>query len=258
VEFPVRLRGVRKAFGAQQVLRGVDLQVEAGTCTVLLGPSGCGKTVLLKIAAGLLPPDAGEAWLCGEPLHRLGREALADVWRRVGILFQGGALFDSLSVRENLELPLRERTRLSNAERQARIRETLGLLGLAGTEGRLPGELSGGMRKRVAFARAWVMRPDVLLVDEPTAGLDPFSTRAVASELLLARQQFHVTVLAITHDLNTAFRIADRLALLEEGRLLGDLPPHAFARLPHPAVQAFLRTWLQHHPAAGGNPPTSR
>jgi phospholipid/cholesterol/gamma-HCH transport system ATP-binding protein len=108
------------------------------------------------------------------------------------------------------------------------------------------------MRKRVAFARAWVMRPEVLLVDEPTAGLDPFSTRAVASELLLARQQFHATVLAITHDLNTAFRIADRVALLHGGRVLGDLPPRDFAHLPHPAVQAFLRTWLQHHPSFGG------
>lgn len=258
MEFPVRLVGVRKAFGPVEVLRGVDLQVAAGTCTVLLGSSGSGKTVLLKIAAGLLQPDAGEAWLCGEPLHRLGSEARADVWRRVGILFQGGALFDSRSVRENLEFPLSERTRLTREQRQARIRETLGLLGLAGTEGRLPGELSGGMRKRVAFARAWVMRPEVLLVDEPTAGLDPFSTRAVASELLLARQRFHATVLAITHDLNTAFRIADRLALLHDGRLLGDLPPDAFARLPHPAVQRFLRTWLQHHPAAGANPATSR
>jgi len=245
---PIRLRGVVKGFHGQEVLRGVDLEVARGAIFVLLGASGSGKTVLLKVALGLLRPDAGEAWLCGMPVHAASPGQLGQTWRHVGVLFQGGALFDSASVYENLELPLRERTALSPAERGARIRETLSLVGLSGTEALLPGELSGGMRKRTAFARAVVLRPEVLLVDEPTAGLDPFSTRAVSSELLLARDAFGATVLAITHDLATAFHVADRMALLHEGRLVGDLPPAQFAHLPHPAVQRFLRTWRAQHP----------
>ena len=245
---PILMRGVEKGFHGTPVLRGVDLQVARGAIAVLLGASGSGKTVLLKVALGLLRPDAGEAWLCGTPVHAATPEELGRTWQHVGVLFQGGALFDSASVYENLELPLRERTALSRAERRARIGETLGLLGLSGTEALLPGELSGGMRKRTAFARAVVLRPEVLLVDEPTAGLDPFSTRAVSSELLLARDAFGATVLAITHDLPTAFHVADRLALLHEGRVLGDLPPAEFARLAHPAVQRFLRTWRAQHP----------
>jgi phospholipid/cholesterol/gamma-HCH transport system ATP-binding protein len=226
----------------------VDLEVARGDIFVLLGASGSGKTVLLKVALGLLRPDAGEAWLCGMPVHAATPGQLVRTWQHVGVLFQGGALFDSATVYENLELPLRERTGLSAAARGERIRETLALLGLAGTEPLLPGELSGGMRKRAAFARAVVLRPEVLLVDEPTAGLDPLSTRAVSSELLLARDAFGATVLAITHDLATAFHVADRIGLLHEGRLLGDLPPAEFSHLPHPAVQRFLRTWHAQHP----------
>jgi phospholipid/cholesterol/gamma-HCH transport system ATP-binding protein len=248
-DFPIRLRGISLAFHGRPVLRGVDLQVARGEIFALLGASGSGKTVLLKVALGLLRPDAGEAWLCGAPVHAATAEQLGRTWQHVGVLFQGGALFDSLSVSENLELPLRERTPLDRAARGSRIRETLSLLGLSGTEGLLPGELSGGMRKRAAFARALVLRPEVLLVDEPTAGLDPFSTRAVSAELLLARDAFGSTVLAITHDLSTAFHVADRMGLLHDGRLVGDLPPAEFSRLPHPAVQRFLRTWHAQHPA---------
>jgi len=246
---PIRLRGITKAFHGQRVLAGLDLQVARDDIFARLGVSGSGKTVLLKVALGLLRPDAGEAWLCGTPVHAATPAQQARTWQHVGVLCQGGALFDSLSVYGNLELPLRERTPLGRDARRARIEETLALLGLAGTEAVLPGELSGGMRKRAALARALVLRPEVLLLDEPTAGLDPFSTRAVSAELLLARDAFGSTVLAITHELATAFHVADRMGLLHDGRLLGDLPPAAFSRMAHPAVQRFLRTWHAQHPA---------
>ena len=248
-DWPILLRGVTKAFHGQPVLCGVDLRVARRDIFALLGASGSGKTVLLKVALGLLRPDSGEAWLCGQPVHAATADQLGRTWQHVGVLFQGGALFDSASVYENLEFPLRERTGLGRQARRARILETLALLGLSGTEAVLPGELSGGMRKRAAFARALVLRPEVLLVDEPTAGLDPFSTRAVSAELRLARDAFGSTVLAITHDLATAFHVADRMGLLHEGRLLGDLPPAEFSRMAHPAVQRFLRTWHALHPA---------
>lgn len=239
----IQLEGVSKAFGDLQVLDDLDLAVPRGSSFVLLGGSGSGKTVLLKIVAGLLRADRGEVKVLGHDLNAMTHEQLAEIWRRIGILFQAGALFDSVSVFENLSLPLHERTSLNKREIAERIHEALELLDLRGCEELTPGELSGGMRKRVAFARAIVLRPELLLFDEPTAGLDPLTTQNVAEEIELAKKELGSTVLAITHDLTTAFRVADRIGLLHQGRIVGASAPAEFERNPHPAIREFLHTW---------------
>jgi phospholipid/cholesterol/gamma-HCH transport system ATP-binding protein len=242
----LELVGVSKSFGAQAVLRGVSLTVAEGHTCVLLGRSGAGKTVLLKLLLGLLEPDAGQVRVDGDDLATLdeaGREALH---RKMGVLFQNGALFDSLTVYENLAFPLRERTKKRPAEIREAITRALALVGLSGTEDEFPAALSGGMQKRVAFARAVVLEPKILLYDDPTAGLDPLTTALITDEMVDARHQLGVgiTTLAITEDLPSAFRVADQVVLLHEGVIVEDAPPEVFQRSKHPAVRAFLHDWL--------------
>lgn len=244
------LKGVTKAFGALQVLRGVDLEVAAGETFVLLGGSGSGKTVLMKLLNGLLRPDAGTIKVAGNEVAQGEPAALEAARRAEGIAFQSGALFDSLTVEENVRFPLREQLHLPRAEQQVRVREVLALLGLTAVAQQLPGALSGGMRKRVSFARAMVLRPKVLLADEPTAGLDPLTTESVDDAIVEAHRALGATAFIITHDLPTAFRIADRVGLLHEGKIIEAAPPDAFRASPHPAVQAFLRSWNAREAAA--------
>jgi phospholipid/cholesterol/gamma-HCH transport system ATP-binding protein len=239
------VENLHKAFGRQAVLRGVSLDVPEGTTCVLLGGSGSGKTVLLKHLLGLLQPDRGRVVIDGRDLARLSPPAMHELRLELGILFQAGALFDSMTVFDNVAFPLKEQLHLKTAERQRRVRDTLELVGLSEAANELPGELSGGMRKRVAFARAIVTQPKILLFDEPTAGLDPLSTRSVSDEILLAKNELHVTQFAITHDLPTAFRVADTIALLDDGVIAAHAEPDEFRRSAHPAVQTFLHEWLK-------------
>jgi phospholipid/cholesterol/gamma-HCH transport system ATP-binding protein len=240
----IELHDVHKAFGAQEVLRGVDLVVPEGTTCVLMGVSGSGKTVLMKHLDGLLQPDRGTVRVDGEDLSTLDVDGLDRVRRKLGILFQGGALFDSLTVFDNVAFPLRERAHLKEPEVRERVQRALELVGLTDAAQQFPGELSGGMLKRAAFARAVVLEPTVLLYDDPTAGLDPLKTQSVVEVIRTGTRQLHATSLVITPDVATAFDVGDSLALLHEGRIVEQSPPDVFRQSAHPAVRAFLHDWL--------------
>lgn len=241
----IELHDVTKAFGDNVVLRGVSCAIEAGETFVLLGRSGSGKTVLLKLIEGLLQPDAGRVLVDGHDLSTAKTKELLEVRGLLGIQFQSGALFDSMTVFDNVAFPLRERKLLPRDEVAPRVRETLELVGLTHAAEQLPGELSGGMRTRLAFARAYAVRPRILLCDDPTAGLDPLLTEAVDEALQVGKQRLRATIVLVTNSLPTAFQLGDRLALLHEGRLVEVAPPDAFKASPHPAVRAILHDWLE-------------
>ncbi len=239
----IELSGVRKSFGEQAVLRNVNLNVSKGETFVVLGVSGSGKTVLLRLISALLKPDGGTIRVDGDDVSTLGENALEGVRRKLGILFQSGAQFDSISVYDNIAYTLRERLHLGEAEVEPRVRSALELIRLTGSELKFPGELSGGMQKRVAFARAFVVEPPIMLYDEPTAGLDPITTDRITDEMIAARSRLNATTLAITYNLQSAFRLADTICLLHEGELIETGTVDAFKKSSHPAVRSFLRDW---------------
>ena len=233
----VEVHHLYKSFGEHQVLRDLELTVEAGETFVILGPSGSGKSVLLKHIVGLLSPDAGQILLKGQ-LLRPGEERPQI---RLSMVFQSSALFNSLTVAENVGLWLREH-RMASAPGIAQVvAEKLGLVGLAGTERLMPSELSGGMRKRVAIARALAMSPQLILYDEPTAGLDPVLSEQIGG-VIAELKQLKITSLVVTHDLHLAFLVADRMGMIHDGQLIATGPPAAFQASPEPVVQAFIRT----------------
>ncbi|MCU0701165.1 MAG: ATP-binding cassette domain-containing protein [Myxococcaceae bacterium] len=244
----IELRDVHKAFGDNRVLQGVSLAVAPGETFVLLGRSGSGKTVVLKLIEGLLQPDAGQVLLEGHDLATAKAKELLELRGLLGIQFQSGALFDSMTVFENVAFPLRERHLLPSAKAiDARVRETLELVGLTDAAEVLPGALSGGMRTRLAFARAYGVRPRILLCDDPTAGLDPLLTEAVDEALAVGKRSLGATIVLVTNSLPTAFQLGDRLGLLHDGRLVEVAGPLAFRASEHPAVKAFLHDWLERH-----------
>lgn len=218
-DWAIRVRGLRKRFapGAPEVLRGVDLDIARGKVNVVIGGSGQGKSVLIKHIIGLLRPDAGQIWVDGVDVVSLKEEALWVLRRKFGMVFQMAALFDSLTVWENCAFPLQEHTTKSRDEMDAIISERLGALGLLGAEKKFPGELSGGMRKRVGLARALVLEPEIILYDEPTTGLDPIATENVDNMISTVANKFSVTTIVISHDMASVFRVADRIAMLYEG-----------------------------------------
>jgi len=236
----VEVRGVWKVFEGNEVLKGVSLTLPRGTTIAVMGGSGQGKTVLLRLIAGLIRPDAGEVRLFGTRIDHLREEQMLSLRRRTGFVFQSSALFDSLSVFENVAYPLREHMRLGEAEIADRVQTFLSLVGLAGTEELLPAELSGGMRKRVGIARALALEPEVVFFDEPTAGLDPTNARMV-SELIA---QLHTgvcdTAIVVTHDIEFAWMVADRMAILHEGQFVAMGAPAELHRSANSSVQAFL------------------
>lgn len=250
----IEVRGLHKFFGGNEVLRGVDLVVPEGTTCVLMGVSGSGKTVLMKHIMGLLHPDEGTVLVDGEDVSRMSEAALDQMRRKQGVLFQANALFDSLNVFDNVAFPLRERTRMSEDEIRETVNKTLAMVGLSHAATRFPGELSGGMQKRVGFARATILRPKILLYDDPTAGLDPLTTAAVNEIIFSGKQQLGATSLVITPDVASAFRVADSLALMQDGLIVESGPPDVFRRSEHPAVKAFLRNWLKRL-SQGGHAP---
>lgn len=215
--FAVSTREIHKAFGLHQVLSGVTLDVRPGETVVVLGGSGEGKSVFLKHINGLLRPDSGEVEVLGCPVSCLGENALVELRRRVSYIFQQGALFDSLTVGENVAFPLREHRRLSEDELDSRVSTLLNRVGLGGTERLSPAELSGGMRKRVALARGLALDPEVILYDEPTAGLDPLTGIAIVGLIRQVTRDTGATSLVVTHDLAVATELADRVAFLSAG-----------------------------------------
>jgi phospholipid/cholesterol/gamma-HCH transport system ATP-binding protein len=236
----IRLRGVRKSFADKVVLDGLDFDVFEGESVVVLGGSGTGKSVLLKHMIGLIRPDAGSVEVDGVELGSLAGPALVGFRRRFGMAFQEGALFDSMSVWENVAFPLR-RAKWEKPRIAERVAECLEAVHLEGAERKLPAELSGGMRRRVGFARAIALEPRILLFDEPTTGLDPV-IKAVIDELILELQEkLDSTAVTITHDLASAYRIADRIALLHKGRIVAYEAPERFRALDDARVQQFIR-----------------
>ena len=236
----VQLRDVRKSFDQKEVLRGVSLDLGEGTTLAVMGGSGAGKTVLLRIAAGLVRPDAGQVSLFGTRIERMREEALLAVRKRTGFVFQGAALFDSLSVFENVAYPLREHTRMSLGEITDRVHRFLTLVGMPDTDELLPAELSGGMRRRVGIARALIMEPEVVFFDEPTAGLDPTNARLVAELIASLRTGVCRTAIVVTHDIEFANMVADQMAILHHSRFADVGTPAEIRASANPDVRRFL------------------
>ena len=235
----VRLDKVSKSFGPQKVLDDVTFEIPKGTAFVLLGRSGAGKSVALRHIIGLIKPDAGRVLVADHDIGSLGARDLSELRKHVGFLFQNAALFDSMSVGENVEFPLRRHTRLSGQEIRDRARQKLTAVGLADAYEKMPAELSGGMKKRAALARAMALDPDILLVDEPSAGLDPITSHEI-DELLVARKRAGTTLAVVTHNIPSARAIGDELALLHQGRIVARGTVAALDRDTQPLVRAFL------------------
>ena len=216
----IRVHGLSKRFGAHQVLENVEVDIERGQVNVIIGASGAGKSVLVKHFMSLLRPDTGGVWVDGVDIFSLNTQDLAAFRRKFGMVFQFAALFDSLTVFENCAFPLREHTKKSAAEIRDIVRDRLAALGLDGTQPKFPSELSGGMRKRVGLARALVLEPEIVIYDEPTTGLDPLATKNVDDMILTTSERFNVTSVVISHDMASVFRIADRIAMLHDKRVL--------------------------------------
>ncbi len=234
----IRLVDVHKSFGPQHVLAGLNLDLAPAQTTVVLGPSGTGKSVMLKLIVGLLKPDKGEIWFDGRRIDNLKERDLAEVRLQIGLLFQMGALFDSMTVEENIAFPLEEHLKLTQAQRQERIARALEMVDMRGVQKKLPSQLSGGQRKRIALARAVVLEPRVVLYDEPTTGLDPVRSDGINDLVIKLKNTLGVTSLVVTHDLTSARKVADRVIMLYGGRVIADgtfddLQSHADERVHH-------------------------
>jgi len=226
----IKVEALTKSFGRQPVLRALSLEVPTGSITVIIGRSGGGKSVLLKHLIGLLRPDAGQVLVDGVEITSLRGRALDEIRRRYGVVFQGGALFDSMSCHDNVAFPLREKLRLPTAEIAKRVEAALAQVGLEGMGAKFPAEISGGMRKRVAIARALVTEPEIVFFDEPTTGLDPVLVR-----------RFRFTAVVVSHEIPEIFEIADTVAMLHEGRIAEVGPPAAIQASPNRVVRQFIR-----------------
>ncbi len=237
----IEVANISKSFGPKVVLKNVNFQVEQGESLVVMGGSGTGKTVLLRIIMGLLEPDGGHVSVDGKIIQQLSIPELFEVRKQIGMCFQMAALFDSMSVAENVGFALKRHTKMSPKEIQIRVDECLAMVGLKGSDNLRPSELSGGMKRRVGFARAIALKPKILLFDEPTTGLDPVMTDVIGRIILDLKHELGVTSITITHDLKSAFAIADRVALIFRGECIAIEKPDAFKVNPHPVVQQFLR-----------------
>ncbi len=236
----IRVVGLEKSFGPKDVLRGIDLEVSEGESLVILGGSGSGKSVLIKHLIALLSPDQGRVEVDGVDLSTLDRKAMTQFRRRFGMAFQEGALFDSMTVGENVAFPLRRAGNHSSEEISRRVEECLDSVKLEGVTDKAPSELSGGMRRRVGFARAIALKPKILLFDEPNTGLDPILSATIDELILGLGEELGCTTITITHDLVSAYRIADRIAMLHRGKIHAVADPESFRQLTDPAVREFI------------------
>lgn len=236
----IKLVGVEKTLGGQRVLQGVDLTIPAGKLTTVIGKSGEGKSVLLKHMIGLLQPDRGHVWVDGVDISRLREKALNDVRKRFAMLFQGAALFDSLSVFENVAFPLREKLRMKGPEVTRRVEEKLEQVGLAGMGHKFPAELSGGMKKRAGLARALVMEPEIILFDEPTTGLDPLMAKSIHDLIVAMQRRFRFTAVMVSHEIPEIFNISDWVAMLRKGKIAAMAPSAEFVKTADPEIQEFI------------------
>jgi len=236
----IRLEDIHKSFGKQKVLDGVDLEIESGKTTVIIGRSGGGKSVLLKHIIGLMKPDRGRIFIDDVEMTRLNERDLNEIRKRFGMLFQEAALFDSMTVGENVAFPLREHTRRKDSEIREIVAECLRSVGLTGVEEKMPAELSGGMRKRVGLARAIALRPEIVLFDEPTTGLDPVMTEAINRLIIDAQRNFNLTCVVISHDIQSIFEVGHKIAMLYEGRIIAHGTPEEIRSSVNPVMVQFL------------------
>ena len=236
----IQIQDLHKSFDGAEVLRGVDFEIHDGETIVIIGRSGGGKSVLLKHLCGLLRPDAGRVIVDGVDIDPLSESELTPIRKKFGVLFQGGALFDSMTVFENVAFPLREERKLEEPEITRRVEQALTVVDLLKAKDKKPAELSGGMRKRAALARACVANPKYILYDEPTTGLDPVLADHINDLVLQTRDQLHVTSLAVTHDMTSAYKIADRIAMLHDGRIHAVGTPKEIQATTDPIVRQFI------------------
>ncbi len=237
----IAVRDLSKSIGAQQILRGVALDVARGETLVIIGRSGGGKSVLLKHLVGLMQPDSGEIWIDGKNIIGLGERKLAAIRKKVGILFQSGALFDSMTVEENIAFPLREAGERDPKVIREKVREILDVIELEGQEKKMPVNLSGGMKKRVGLARSIIRQPSCVLYDEPTAGLDPVVSDSINQLIRRLQERYHVTSIVVTHDMKSAFHIADHIDYLHEGRIYFHGTADELQLSRDPLLQDFLQ-----------------
>ncbi len=240
----IDIQDLHKSYGSNHVLRGINLQVQEGTTMVIIGASGSGKSVLMKHMIGLLKPDRGKVIVDGQETSSLSRRELARIRSKFGMVFQGAALFDSMTVAENVAFPLREHRKISDAEIKKIVSQKLSLVDLEGVDEMLPSELSGGMRKRVGLARAIVLEPRIILYDEPTTGLDPITANSVDEMIISAKERLGVTAVVISHDIASSFRVGDQVAMLYQGEIVDQGKPTELRESPHPYVKEFLANWF--------------
>jgi phospholipid/cholesterol/gamma-HCH transport system ATP-binding protein len=236
----IRIVNLHKSFSKNKVLSGINLEIETGESMVIIGGSGSGKTVLIKHIIGLLKPDKGDVWVDSIKINTLKEKELNLVRKRFGMLFQGSALFDSMTVGENVAFALRQHSEMLDEEIEERVKECLRLVGLKDIEQTMPSDLSGGMKKRVALARAIALKPEIILYDEPTTGLDPIMADVINNLIIELREKLEVTSISITHDLVSAYKIADRIAMLYEGKILEIATPEKLRNSPNPVIQQFI------------------
>ncbi|MBC8109306.1 MAG: ABC transporter ATP-binding protein [Anaerolineae bacterium] len=236
----IELHDLYKAFGRQRVLRGVTLKIQRGECLVIIGASGSGKSVLLKHIVGLLKPDRGEVFYDGKQIDNLPERKLMEIRYHFGFLFQMSALFDSQTVFENVAFPLMEHTNKSREEIAEVVQRCLALVGLPNIGKKMPAELSGGQRKRVALARAIALRPDVVLYDEPTTGLDPIRADVINELIIKLQRELQITSIVVTHDMASAFKVATRIVMLHEGKIIFEGTPEEIQNSKEQIVRRFV------------------
>jgi phospholipid/cholesterol/gamma-HCH transport system ATP-binding protein len=237
----IKVEGLTKSFGRQAVLRELTLEVATGTITIVIGRSGGGKSVFLKHLVGLMQPDAGRILVDGVDISRMRGRALDEIRRTYGVVFQGGALFDSMTCYDNVAFPLREKLRTPLEELTKRVEAALGQVGLEGVGAKYPAEISGGMRKRVAIARALVTEPEIVFFDEPTTGLDPVLVNTIHHLILNLHRRARFTAVVVSHEIPEIFEIADTVAMLHEGRIVEVGPPAAIQSSTNPIVRRFIK-----------------
>lgn len=247
----IELHGIHKAFGPQKVLDGIDLSIQTGQTTVVIGRSGTGKSVLLKHMMALMRPDAGKVFFDGQQIDQLSETQLVPVRARCGFLFQGGALFDSMTALDNVAFPLRDHLVMPRKKAHSLALHKLKLVGMAEHAEKYPSQLSGGEQKRVALARAIALDPQVILYDEPTTGLDPPRAHIICELILRLQQKLGITSVVVTHDMTAAKMVAHRIVMLHQGRLIADAPPDQIANLKDPNVASFVRGLPQAHELDG-------
>jgi phospholipid/cholesterol/gamma-HCH transport system ATP-binding protein len=236
----ISLCNLRVSYGEREILHGISFDVMHGETLVILGGSGSGKSTLLRTLVGLEKPSSGEIWLRGKDIAKISSEEMDEIRRKIGMSFQGGALFGSMTVGENVALPLREHTKLEDSTIEIIVRLKLDQVGLAGFENYMPAQLSGGMKKRAAVARALAMDPEILFFDEPSAGLDPIIAAGVDQLILELKKAFHMTIIMVTHELASAFLIADRMVLIDKGNVVAIGSTAEMRSSTHPRVRQFL------------------